>query len=100
MYGTRIEQLFTRSPLEFIKQQTRKDIQREIKDDDPLYGVEGGNLRQKLLRKYTLSVAVITNKKSRVTEDRIEYVISFTGGNGGFFHYSPTKKVEADKTKG
>ena len=94
-----IETLFNKDQLETVKQRTLADIRQDIKDDNPIYGTEG-TFGEKLFRKYRLPVATITSKISRVSSEKIEYVISFQGGNGRFFHYIPTKKADITKPRG
>jgi hypothetical protein len=94
-----IQTLFSNQPLEYVKSQAKEDILRDIREDNPLYGMEG-TLEEKLLKKYRIPIAKITSRKSRVTTDHIEYVISIGGANGTFFHYNPTKQASVTRPSG
>lgn len=96
---SKTETLFSTSNLQQVKQQTVQDLKRDIAEDNPMYGMQG-TFEQKLFTKYRLPVATITRRENRVQGDTVEHVIHFEGGNGGFFHYNPTKKSDMEKPSG
>lgn len=100
MYTPRTELLFNKERFSEYAAGIKVKIQSDIVSDEPLYGVEGQSLRQKLLNKYKVPVPHITEKKAVVSKDNIEYKIRFEGANGGFFHYWPSEKVQNDRPEG
>lgn len=62
---------------------------------------EGGvSSESDLIRRYTISIPVITEKINKVLKDHVEHVIRFTGSSGTFFGYWPEKDIQIDRPNG